>query len=221
MEIMNNLMWCLLSLSLFFFKLLEVSHTQYLESNYEGSTSTLSIESSTSSCSGALEILLSSSALAAAESALLVFFLLLPVLLLPTSVADEEGLLAALVVPDLRSFAPEELLLSPLDEVFLVVETAAAVCCSNCCSCCSLLEAGALTRPLGSMPPPSCGAGCLLSLLNRYGKHPLGSGSGMKLRSRSGGRVWPSPKTLRSSNTFVSSISSCHAIVTAPVLKRA
>ena len=48
------------------------------------------------------------------ESALLVFFLLLPVLLLPTSVADEEGLLAALVVPDLRSFAPEELLLSPL-----------------------------------------------------------------------------------------------------------
>ena len=40
--------------------------------------------------------------------------LLLPVLLLPTSVADEEGLLAALVVPDLRSFAPEELLLSPL-----------------------------------------------------------------------------------------------------------
>ena len=64
---MNNLMWCLLSLSLFFFKLLEVSRTQYLESNYEGSTSTLSIESSTSSCSGALEILLSSSALAAAE----------------------------------------------------------------------------------------------------------------------------------------------------------
>ena len=49
------------------------------------------------------------------ESALLVFFLLLPVLLLPTSVADEEGLLAALVLPDLRSFAPEELLLSPLE----------------------------------------------------------------------------------------------------------
>ena len=44
-----------------------MSRTQYLESNYEGSTSTLSIESSTSSCSGALEILLSSSALAAAE----------------------------------------------------------------------------------------------------------------------------------------------------------
>ena len=64
---------------------------------------------------------------------------------------------------------------------------------------------------------------CTLNFFRRNGKHPFGSGSGMKLKSKSVGKppfTSGGPNTFKSSNTFVSIISSCHAMDTAPVLKR-